>query len=119
MRWTTSPPSDGNMWCRSVSGAVLVVLATTGAVAGEPRDLRNVPAGQEVVAVRLCRGQYDVALRDGSHRTFPEYSLVFKLDTSDSGPPFPALVPSLRAPWRASIVFPSIPALMATIYSRC
>jgi hypothetical protein len=107
-------------WPRSVGGALLLVLGAVGAAAGEPmRDLRNLPASEEVVAVTLCRGQYDVVLKDGTHRQFAEYSLVFKMDTSDFGPPAAALVVSSRSPWRAAIVFPNPRALMEVLYQRC
>jgi len=99
---------------------VLLVLAAAGAVAGERvRDLRDLPDSQQVVAVTLCHGQYDVTLKDGSHAQFAEYSLVFKMDTSDFGPPAAALVVSSRSPWRAAIVLPSPRALMEVLYQRC
>jgi hypothetical protein len=103
-----------------ISGALLLILGAAGGAVGAPgRDLRNLPASQQVVAVTLCRGQYDVALKDGTHAQFAEYSLVFKMDTSEFGPPAAALVVSSRSPWRATIVLPNPQALMEVLYRRC
>src|SRR5882672_10859975 len=111
---------DRATWPRSVGAALLLVLGAVGTTTRKPmRDLRNLPASQQVVAVTLCHGQYDVTLKDGSHAQFAEYSLVFRMDTSDFGPPAAALVVSSRSPWRAAIVLPNARALMEVLYQRC
>jgi hypothetical protein len=78
-----------------------------------------VPLDRQVAIVTLCRGQYDVTLRDGSHVQFAEYNLAFRLDTSPHGPAAAVLVVSRRRPGRASIVFPSVPAMMSIVTRDC
>jgi hypothetical protein len=69
----------------------------------------------------LCRGQYDVALADGSHRQFSELNLAFRVETGEFGapPPSPVLLPSRRVADRAHIVFPSLEALKAVVKPGC
>jgi hypothetical protein len=87
-------------------------MLAASAEAGPIRDLRALPPSEHVVAVTLCRGHYDVVMKDGSHRQYNEGSLAFKVDTSELGPrASPVLVPSGRFRDRAFIVYPSLEAL--------
>src|SRR2546425_3505604 len=99
--------------------ALLLVLAPCRVSAGWTplRDARAVPKDHQVVSVTLCRGQYDVALADGSHRLFSEANLAFRVETGEFGaaPPTPVLLPSRRVADRALVVFPSLEALKAVV----
>lgn len=69
-------------------------------------DLKTLATSQRVTAVTHCRGQYDVALADGSVRVFKEYDLSFKTDSGPNGPSpaAPAFVPTGRIGDRALVV---------------
>ncbi|HEY7648001.1 MAG TPA: hypothetical protein VID04_03270 [Methylomirabilota bacterium] len=98
----------------------LMVTAAIDAAAWaqrEPPDLKALAPGQQVSSVRYCRGVYEVALRDGSVRSFKEFDLGFKTDTSAKGPDAatPALVPTGRVGDRAFVVFAGLDELKAWI----
>lgn len=73
---------------RLVGVVLLAMLVGEPAAAQDSaaRSLKDVPAAQQVTRIAYCRGHYDVALADGSTRTFREYDLAFKTDTSPNGP---------------------------------
>jgi hypothetical protein len=107
---------DSDTWLRGVGGALFLILGAAGGAAGGPvADLRNLLPNQQVVAVKLCRGQYDVILKDGGRRQFGETNLAFKIETGELGaapaPSSAVLVPSRRQADRAFVVFPSLEAL--------
>jgi hypothetical protein len=108
-RWTSA---------RVVLGVTLAVTATLGGAAWaqrEPPDLKALAPGQQVSSVRYCRGVYEVALKDGSVRSFKEYDLGFKTDTGTRGPDAaaPALVPTGRVGDRAFVIFAGLDELKA------
>lgn len=79
------------------------------------------PAGQQVTALRFCRGVYEVALKDGSVRSFMEIDLGFKTDSSDKGPhaATPALVPTGRVGDRAFVIFAGLDELRGWLKKGC
>jgi hypothetical protein len=83
--------------------------------------LRGLPAGQLVLNVGYCRGEYDVSLSDGNAKKFKEYDLAFKIDSSANGPhpAKPALVPTGRVGDRAFIVFASADELRHALKPSC
>jgi hypothetical protein len=110
----------------SVAGALMLALVTTSGIAGEStqvQDQRRVPAGEQVVTVTLCRGRYDIILKDGGRRQLGEPNLAFKIDTGElnatPAPPSALLVPSRHHPDRAFVIFPSLEALKAGLKSGC
>jgi len=70
-------------------GAALGLLLGRGALAQQPsmEDLKQAPASRQVTSVAYCRGEYTVALSDGSVRKFGERDLRFATDSSALGPP--------------------------------
>jgi len=104
---------------------LLVLVASTGALAQPPErppaDLKAVPTDRQVTSVSYCRGAYQVALKDGSTRTFKEYDRAFKTDTDGSGPAkgTPALVPTGRVGDRAFLVFNGLDELKDALTTRC
>jgi hypothetical protein len=108
-----------------VGGVVLVTLLTTcvHALGQErtPPNLRDLAERQRVMTISYCRGAYDVALGDGSVRTFKEYDLAFKVDSSGNGPSpaKPALVPTGRVGDRAFVVFAKLEELRAAVKAQC
>jgi hypothetical protein len=108
---------------KRIGGVVLVTLLASAA-SGQERpipNLRDLPEQQRVTAIGYCRGAYDVALADGSVRTFKEYDLAFKIDSSASGPhpARPALIPSGRVGDRAFVVFAVLDELRGAVKSEC
>jgi cytochrome c len=103
----------------SLAFASMITVALAGAAWGqrEPPDLKALAPGQQVSSVRYCRGLYEVALKDGSVRSFKEFDLGFKTDTSAKGPEAatPALVPTGRVGDRAFVVFAGLDELKAWI----
>jgi hypothetical protein len=83
--------------------------------------LKVLPERQRVRAVSYCRGAYAVALGDGSVRTFKEYDLAFKIDSSDHGPApgAPALVLTGRVGDRAFVVFANLDQLHTAVRAEC
>jgi len=110
-RWTSAAVS--------LAFGLIVTAAMAGAVWAqrEPPDLKALAPGQQVASVRYCRGVYEVALKDGSVRSFKEFDLGFKTDTSPKGPDTatPALVPTGRVGDRAFVVFAGLDELKAWI----
>jgi hypothetical protein len=107
-----------------LAGAALVVLLTSTAALAQERtiaNLKNVPPQRRVTSVAYCRGAYDVALADGSARTFKEYDLAFKTDASPNGPSAtrPALVPIGGVSDRAFVVFADLDELTRTLKGAC
>jgi hypothetical protein len=109
---------------KRIAGVALVMLLMTVDGFGQDRpvqNLRDLPERQRVKAVSYCRGAYDVALGDGSVRSFKEYDLAFKLDSSDHGPgpATPALVPTGRVGDRAFVVFANLDQLRTAVRAEC
>jgi cytochrome c len=90
---------------------VLVVLSVGvgTALAHEAQivDLKNAPPDHQVKAVGYCKGEYQVALKDGSTRQFKEFDLRLKTDSGPTGPKpgAPALIKAGMAGDRAFLVF--------------
>src|SRR5262245_7193234 len=86
-----------------------------------PSDLKSVPTSQRVSSVAHCQGKYKVILKDGTTRTFNEYDLAFKVDTTGNGPTAdaPALVPTGRVGDRAFVVFSRVDVLKEWLKSGC
>lgn len=103
--------------------ALVSLLVSVHAFAQERSvpDLKDVPDQQRVTAVKYCRGAYEVALGDGGVRTFKEYDLSFKVDSSANGPSpaKPALVPTGRVGDRAMVVFAVVEELRAGVKAEC
>jgi hypothetical protein len=104
-------------------GALLIAAGTAAAAArgAPPADLKLAPPGQQVTGIGFCRGEYEVTLRDGSTRLFPEYNLSFKTDAGSHGPrpQVPVLVPAGRVGDRAFVVFAGLDELKATPRNSC
>jgi hypothetical protein len=88
---------------------VLVLPATAG-------PLRT---SQGVAAVTLCRGQYDVALNDGTHLRFGASNLAFRIEPAELGAAEAVLHGSIRRPDHAVIVFTSLEALKSHVNPGC
>jgi len=104
------------MSTRTLVAAALASLAAAPVVAQPAQpvpNLRNAPPGQHVTGVTYCRGEWDVALGDGTTRRFKEYDLALKIDTTANGPSpaRPALTPSGRMGDRAFVVFADLEEL--------
>ena len=104
--------------------SVALVLLSIGPVSGQDpalSDLKNASPGHQVVSVRFCRGEYDVALGDGTSRRFREFDLAFKTDDTERGPQptKPVLVPTGRMGDRAFVVFAGLAELRATVQAQC
>ena len=101
----------------------LLLLSITGSAWAqrEPTDLKTLPLSQQVVGLRYCRGAYHVTLKDGSVRSFKEYDLGFKTDTSGKGPEIttPVLVPTGRVGDRAFVIFAGLDELKAGLKKEC
>ena len=98
---------------------VLLALTLSRSAAGE--SLRA-PASEQVVVVTLCRGQYEVTMKDGTRRRYGEPNLAFKIETGElgpPGPPTPVLAPSHRFADRAFVIFPSLEALKTSLKPGC
>jgi len=102
---------------------ILVAIAEAVAqpAARGPADLKAVTADHQVTSVSYCRGTYQVGLKDGSTRTFKEYDLAFKTDTSANGPAkgTPAVVPTGRVGDRAFLAFSGLEELKDALKVRC
>src|SRR5262245_61822778 len=105
----------------ALAASLLIVVTGASLAQREPTDLKMLPASQQVVSLRYCRGAYDVTLKDGSVRSFKEYDLGFKTDTSAKGPDAaaPALVPTGRMGDRAFVVFAGLDELKAALKKEC
>ena len=69
------------MLCKAYDTGIVLIGVTAVSAQNRPvPDLKNVSAGQEAADVRDCREEYEVALRDGSRRTFKDYDLALKTD---------------------------------------
>jgi hypothetical protein len=100
----------------SLGGALTGVAKAFAQAAGrEPPDLKTLAPGQQVSSVRYCRGVWEVGLKDGTVRSFKEFDLGFKTDTSPRGPDaaVPALVPTGRVGDRAFVIFAGLDELKA------
>ena len=90
--------------------ALTMLLVGTGLVfanEGQITDLKKVPADHQVKAVRYCKGQYEVQLKDGSARELKEFDLRFKTDSSSDGPEpgSPVLIKAGMAGDRSFLIF--------------
>lgn len=94
---------------RLVVALTLIGLGMSPASAHEGgiQDLKQVPADHQIQAVGYCKGEYRVALKDGSSREFKEFDLRFKTDLSPNGPKpgAPVLVKAGMVGDRAFVVF--------------
>jgi len=106
--------------------ALLLVFVASAEAAAQPAergpaDLKAVTSDRQVTSVSYCRGAYQVGLKDGSTRTFKEYDLAFKTDTSENGPAkgTPAVVPTGRVGDRAFLVFSGLEELKDALKARC
>lgn len=108
---------------RALLWAVGLLLAMSGSALAqrETTDLKTLPPGQQVAALSFCRGVYEVTLRDGSIRSFKEYDLGFKTDSSGKGPEAstPALVPTGRVRDRAFVIFAGLDELRGWLKKGC
>jgi len=109
---------------KSITATAALLLLLTGIALAQNRpaaNLKELPPGQEVTNVGYCRGEYDVSLRNGTNRTFKEYDLAFKVDSSANGPrqAKPALVPSGRMGDRAFVVFANLEELRGSLKVAC
>jgi cytochrome c len=108
---------------RTLPSALGLALALSGSAEAqrETTDLKTLPPSQQVASLRYCRGAYDVRLKDGSVRSFKEYDLGFKTDTSDKGPAIttPVLVPTGRVGDRAFVIFAGLDELKAGLKKEC
>lgn len=84
-------------------------------------DLRSVPPGGQVVAIRHCGDTYTVETADGKSEKIWEFNLRLKTDSSRLGPPpgKPALIGAGMQGDRASIVFASPKEISAAIKQSC
>ncbi len=100
---------------------LLLMLSGSALAQRDPTDLKALPPGQQVAALSYCRGVWEVALKDGSIRSFREYDLGFKTDTSPKGPDvtIPALVPTGRVGDRAFVVFAGLDELKTALKRGC
>jgi cytochrome c len=109
---------------RVLPWAIGLWLAITGSLSAqqrEPVDLKLLPPSQLVGALSYCRGAWEVRLKDGSDRSFKEYDLGFKTDSSSQGPhaTSPALVPTGRVGDRALVIFAGIDELKDALKRGC
>lgn len=103
---------------------VALIATLSGSAFGQERsvpDLKMLAPGQRVTAVSYCRGVYEVALDDGSTRTFKEFDLAFKTDSDALGPDpaKPALVPSGRVGDRGLVIFAELEEHRSFVKARC
>lgn len=98
------------------AGPAAIGLLWIGSASAQPAnrpvpDLKQIPPGQQVVAVAFCRGGYEVSLA----------ALAFKTDSSANGPTSskPALVPTGRVGDRAFVVFADVTELRRTLKAEC
>lgn len=90
--------------------SLILLLAWHGSILAHEEqitDLKKVSADHQVKAVRYCKGQYEVQLKDGSARQFQEFDLRFKTDSGRDGPKpgSPALIKAGMAGDRAFVIF--------------
>ena len=96
-----------------VTAAATLAIVTPALAQAPAPDLKQVPASRRVVAVTYCDGEYRVTSEDGTARTFREYDLAFKVDSSAQGPAAgtAALAPSGRVGDRVFVVFATLEAM--------
>lgn len=101
--------------------AVGLLLTVSGSASAqrEATDLKTLPPGQHRAALSYCRGVYEVALKDGSVRSFKEFDLGFKTDSSGPRPSTPALVPTGRVGDRAFVIFAGLDELRGWLKKGC
>jgi cytochrome c len=92
-----------------------------GMMGGGAQDLKTLPPGQQVTAIRYCGDTYDVTTADGEVLQFWEANLRFKTDSSAGGPAAgkPAIMPSGMLGDRASVIFAAPSEFASFIESRC
>jgi hypothetical protein len=81
------------------------------------RNLKEVGPEHLVVTIRHDHGTYRVITADGVSSDFSEANLRFKIDSSDSGPPYgkPVILPTGMMGDRASVFFASPAEISALI----
>lgn len=86
-----------------------------------PMNLKQLPANEQVTAVRSCRDSYFVTTADGHTRAFWHESLRFETDTSERGPPsgVPAILPAGMFGDRAAIIFSRPEQISTFIKQAC
>jgi cytochrome c len=88
---------------------------------GERPNLKEAGKDQQVTAIRYCGDGYRVTTAGGQTRTFWEFNLRFKTDSSPDGPAKgkPVLLPAGMMGDRASIVFAGPDEIGTMIERRC
>ena len=89
--------------------------------AGTLPDLKTLPPGQQVKAIRYCEDTYRVTTHTGEARPIWEFNLRFKTDSSTRGPK-PGLPALLRASMRGDrffIIFSDPKEISAFIQPEC
>jgi cytochrome c len=86
-----------------------------------PMDLKQLPADEQVTAVRSCRDSYFVTTADGHTRAFWDESLRFETDASSRGPRggVPAILPAGMFGDRAAIIFSRPEEISTFIKQAC
>lgn len=104
--------------------AIAIIIAAPPALAQQPAQklpLKEIPADQQVAAMRYCDGTYIVETKDGGRFPFPEFNLRFKTDSSSFGPApgRPALLPANMMGDRAFVIFASPGEISEFIKTQC
>ena len=89
--------------------------------AGALPDLKTLPPGQQVKAIRYCGDTYRVTTHAGEARPMWEFNLRFKTDSSTQGPK-PGVPALLRANMRGDrffIIFSDPKEISAFIQPEC
>jgi cytochrome c len=88
---------------------------------GERPNLKEAGKERQVTAIRYCGDGYRVTTAGGQTRTFWEFNLRFKTDSSPDGPAKgkPVLLPAGMMGDRASIVFAGPDEIGTMIERRC
>jgi len=91
------------------------------AMGQRPEPLRDVGPGQQVTAIRHCRGTYFVTTADGKERPYWEMNVRLKTDTASTGPKpnRPVIVGAGMMGDRVSIVFADPAEITTTVKSQC
>jgi cytochrome c len=85
------------------------------------RNLKEAPPADRVTAIRYCKDTYWVTTAAGKTRTFWEFNLRFKTDSSPDGPTkgAPVLLAASMQGDRAFVIFAGPEELGATIRRKC
>ncbi|MGH7392349.1 MAG: hypothetical protein ACREM3_23260 [Candidatus Rokuibacteriota bacterium] len=110
--------------CASLLAAAMPIVAllpAPSAAQSARTPLRNVAAEQIVSEVAYCRGEYRLMMADGQQKTFREFDLRLKTDTSAYGPERgkPVLLPAGMRGDRVQLVFSGPEDLKRSLVERC